>query len=309
MKNSRAALLIAFSCLLIAAPRADDSPKYAERGVAAYAAGKYDLARLFFSRALQDAVLKGKEDWVAKATLNLVDLELESMDEGEALRLLDGITVGDRGLSALMVWKRSQLAFLQRRYDRAVALADSALGLGLPDKASVTSVRLDRLRYLIQSREPSEWKNEYESFRGGLGRDDKGRAASLDGAASMARGDFARADSLWQDALAYYRERGRLAKVAACLNQLAICRFSQGRKQDALDANTRAVAVYGELGLAVPGLRAQALRLLLADDERELAKLRQDMDLVGQRLSGFDLQGILNEYSHSIRRGPVGPAP
>jgi hypothetical protein len=38
---------------------ADESPKYAERGIAAYHAGKYDLARLFFAKALQDAVLKG----------------------------------------------------------------------------------------------------------------------------------------------------------------------------------------------------------------------------------------------------------
>jgi tetratricopeptide (TPR) repeat protein len=289
--------------------RADDSPKYAERGIQAYSAGKYDLARLFFSRALQDAVLKGKEEWVAKATLNLVDVELESMDEREAQRLLDGLTSRDRGLGSLAVWKRSQLAFLQRRYPAAVALADSALLLGAPDRATETSMRLDRLRYLIQSRDPAEWKSEYETFRARLGRDDKARAASLDAAAAMARGDYAKADSLWEQAMINYRDKGRLAKVAACLNQVAVCRFSLGRKQAALDANTRAVAVYGELGLVMPGLRAQALRLLLVDDERELAKLREDMDLVGQRLSGFDLQGILDEYSHSLRASHLGPGP
>jgi tetratricopeptide (TPR) repeat protein len=305
VKNAIFAILI----FAIAPIFADDSPKFAERGVAAYAAGKYDLARLFFSRALQDAVLKGKEDWIAKATFNLVDLELECMDEAEAARLLDGLTVTDHGMAALAAWKRSQLAFLKRQYPQAVSLADSALRLGPPEKALETAVRLDRLRYLIQSRDPSEWKTEYEDFRGSLGRDDRARAASLDGAASMARGDFARADSLWQKALVHYRDHGRLAKVASCLNQIAICRYSLGRGQEALDANTRAVAVYGELGLSLPGLRAQALRLLLVDDGAELAKLRQDMDLVGQRLSGFDLQGILNEYSHALRRAPVGALP
>jgi tetratricopeptide (TPR) repeat protein len=291
---------------------ADDSPKYAERGIAAYSAGKYDLARLFFSRALQDAVLKGNEAWIARATLNLVDLELESMDEHEAQRLLDGFTAADRGLASLAVWKRSQLAFLQRRYPAAVTLADSALRLGPPDRAAETSMRLDRLRYLIQGRDPSVWKTDFADVRGRLGRDDKGRAAGLDGAAAMARGDFAAAEAFWQAAMAHYRKSGRLAKVAACLNQIAVCRFSQGRRQEALDANTRAVAVYGELGLALPGLRAQALRLLLVEDDRELAKLREDMDLVGQRLSGFDLQGILDEYSHTLRApapGGKSPAP
>jgi tetratricopeptide (TPR) repeat protein len=130
----------------------------------------------------------------------------------------------------------------------------------------------------------------------------------------MARNDFARADTLWRQAVDAYRDEGRLAKAAAGLNQSALCLFSLGRREEALEANARAVAIYGELGLELPGLKAQALRLLLVDDERQLAKLRQDMDLVGQRYSGFDLQGILDEYSHRMRvgrglGGALGPVP
>src|SRR5689334_11823490 len=85
-------LTFAFSLSAFSLPAyADESPKYAERGVSAYNAGKYDLARMFFSKALQDAVLKGNDDWILKATLNLVDLELEASDEREAVRLLDGM--------------------------------------------------------------------------------------------------------------------------------------------------------------------------------------------------------------------------
>jgi tetratricopeptide (TPR) repeat protein len=123
----------------------------------------------------------------------------------------------------------------------------------------------------------------------------------LDAMAAMARKDFTKADTLWREAMGYYRDQGRLAKVAGCLNQSALCLFSLGRRQEALEVNARAVAVYGDLGLEIPGLKAQALRLLLVEDGPELAKLRQDMDLVGQRFSGFDLQGILNEYSHTLR--------
>jgi tetratricopeptide (TPR) repeat protein len=285
---------------LASAARADDSPKYAERGIAAYSAGKYDLARMFFAKALQDAVLKGKEEWIAKATLNLADLELESGEEEEADRLLEGLAVRDKGLRSLWYWKRSQSAFGRRHGDQAVALIDSALRLAKGDPAREIPMRADRLRYLIQSREPSAWTAELESWRKLSG---KRKTPSIEALAAMSRKDFARADSLWRQAGDGYREQGRLAKAAACMNQSALCLFSLGRREEALEANGRAVAIYGELGLELPGLKAQALRLLLVEDESQLAKLRQDMDLVGQRFSGFDLQGILDEYSHSLRDG------
>jgi tetratricopeptide (TPR) repeat protein len=256
-------------------------------------------------------VLKGKEEWIAKATLNLVDVELEAGEEGEAGRLLEGLTVRDKGARSLWLWKRSQLASAQRRYPLALALVDSALALAKGDPAKETSMGLDRMRYLIRSREPAAWSAGYEALRKKLGRQ---RSAPLDAMAAMARKDYARADTLWREAMGYYRDQGRLAKVAGCLNQQAICLFSLGRHEEAVESNARAVAVYAELGLELPGLKAQALRLLLVEDERELAKLRQDMDLVGQRFSGFDLQGILDEYSHSLRNGRglgggVGPYP
>src|SRR5437899_1338315 len=99
-----ALVALAFFALASAA-RADDSPKYAERGISAYSAGKYDLARMFFAKALQDAVLKGKEEWIAKATLNLADLEMETGEEDEADRLLEGLVVRDKGLRSLWYWK------------------------------------------------------------------------------------------------------------------------------------------------------------------------------------------------------------
>ncbi|MDB5103046.1 MAG: hypothetical protein JWP91_735 [Fibrobacteres bacterium] len=285
------------------AARADDSPKYAERGLTAYYAGKYDLARMFFAKAMQDAVLKGKDEWIAKATLNLVDVELEANDEREAQRLLEGMNTRDKGIRSLWLWKRSQLANLQRLYPLALELVDSALDLAKGDPAKTASMGLDRMRYLIQSKEPSVWSSQYESFRKGLGRM---RSAPLDAMAAMARKDYGKADTLWREAMGYYRDQGRLAKVAGCLNQSAICLFSMGRRSEALETNARAVAIFGELGLEMPGLKAQALRLLLVDDGPELAKLRQDMDLVGQRFSGFDLQGILDEYSHNLRDGRPG---
>lgn len=306
---ARAALLGLGLLAFVSTVRADDSPKYAERGMAAYYAGKYDLARLFFAKALQDAVLKGKEEWVAKATLNLVDVELEALEENEAARLLEGLATRDRGLRSLILWKRSQLAYQQRRFPDALEQIDSALILAKGDPAKETSMSLDRLRYLIQSREPSAWGPDYEAFRKHAGKLDRGRAAGLDAMAAMSRKQFAKADTLWGEATAYYRDQGRLAKVAACLNQSAICEFSLGHREEAQISNSRAVAIYGELGLDGPGLRAQALRLLLVEDPRELAKLRQDMDLLGQRFSGFDLQGILDEYSHSIHYGRIGPGP
>jgi tetratricopeptide (TPR) repeat protein len=295
---------IACICVLaLAAGRpalADESPKYAERGVAAYHSGKYDLARMFFAKALQDAVLKGKEEWIAKATLNLADLEMETGEDEEAARILDGLPVRDRALRALWLWKRSQSAFARRRTEQAIGLADSALRLSKGDPARDLAIRGDRLRYLIQSRPPAEWSGELAGWRKQAGGR---RAAALEASAAMARKEFARADTLWHEALDAYREQGLLAKSAACLNQSALCLFSLGRRDEALEANARAVAIYGELGLDLPGLKAQALRLLLVEDERQVAKLRQDMDLVGQRYSGFDLQGILDEYSHSLRDG------
>lgn len=284
--------------------RADDSHKHAERGVQAYQAGKYDLARMFFTRALQDAVLKGKDEWAAKATLNLVDIELESMDEAEAGRLLDNLNSRDPHMRCLTLWKRSQLAYLKRDHVRAIAQADSALRLA-KDNALVTAVRLDRLRYLIASREPAEWAKEYDAVRSRLGSAERGRAASLEASVAMARKDFAKADTLWRRAIEYYRAQGRHAKVAACMNQSAVTLFSLGHREDALDRNARAVASYAELGLAMPGLRAQALRLLLVNDDRELARLRREMDLLGLRHGGFDLQGILDEYAQALRGSPA----
>lgn len=307
----RAGILSAIAALLVlvsaAASRADDSPKHAERGVQAYREGKFDLARLFFTKALQDAVLKGREDWVAKATLNLADLEMEAMEEEEAGRLLGSVKTRKPELLAMVLWKRSQLAYLRRRHGEAVSLADSALRLSAGDRGMEAALRQDRLRYLIGSREPAAWEAEYGRYMDGLGSAGRGRAVALEAAVEMARSRYGRADTLWREAAALYRGQGRLAKVAASFNQSAVCLFSRGLRAEALDMNARAVAIYAELGLSIPGLRAQALRLILADDEGELAKLRQEMDLVGRRLGGFDLQGILDEYTHSMRGAPALP--
>ena len=181
-----------------------------------------------------------------------------------------------------------------------MSLIDSALRLAPGDASRELAMKGDRLRYLIQSREPAAWTADYEAWRKQAG---KRKSASVDALAAMARKEYGRADTLWREAMAQYRDQGRLAKVAAAFNQSAVCLLSLGRRDEALEANGRAVAIYGELGLELPGLKAQALRLLLVEDERELAKLRQDMDLVGQRYSGFDLQGILDEYSQSLRDG------
>ncbi len=294
------------------APRftmADDSPKYAERGMSAYYSGKFDLARLFFSKALQDAILKGKEEWIVKATLNLVDLELEALEEAEAGRLLEGLTTKEKNLRSLILWKRSQLAYQQRHFPEALASLDSALVLAKGDKAKELAMRLDHVRFRIQSTSPSIWGPEYDSIKNNSGRIDRGRIVGLEAMAAMSRREFGKADTLWMEAMNVYRDQGRLAKVAACLNQRALCLFSSGYKDEALEINMRSVAIYSELGLELPGLRAQALRLLLVEDPKELAKLHQDMDLVGQKFSGFDLQGVLDEYSHSMHFGRVGVGP
>ncbi len=154
--------------LAILCPRgaaADDSPKHAERGVQAYRAGKHVLARMFFDKALQDATLKGREDWAVLATLNLVDLDLEAMEEQEAERRLGGLTARDPGLRTLVLWKRSQVSFQRRRYDRAIAQVDSALRLAGKDRARETALRLDRLRYLVHSRGPEDWAAELAALR------------------------------------------------------------------------------------------------------------------------------------------------
>ena len=310
MRISRAFQILGF-CLLVSAGlgHADDSQKYAERGVAAYHSGKFDLARLFFAKALQDAVLKGKDDWIAKATLNLVDVELEALDEAEAGRLLEGVVTRDKSLRSLVFWKRSQLAYQQRKFSEALSLVDSALQLAKGDARKQTSMRLDRLRYLMQSKEPSAWAPDYQAFREFMGSLDRGRVAGLNAMAAMARKEFEKADTLWREAATYYRDQGRLAKMAACINQSALCLFASGNREDAQEYNSRAVAIYSELGLELPGLRTQALRLLLVENSRELAKLRQDMDLLGQRFGGFDLQGILDEYSRSMHDGRIGSGP
>lgn len=307
--KSRSWLLVLGYCLVLYGTevKADDSPKYAARGIAAYNAGKYDLARLFFAKSLQDAILKGKEEWIAKATLNLVDVELESLEEEEAGRLLEGLVTKDKTLRSLILWKRSQLAFQQRKFPEAISLIDSALNGFKTDAPKALGIRLDRLRYLIQFAEPQVWGPEYATFKKNSGKLDRGRIAGLEAMVAMSKKEFGKADTLWLEAMNFYRDQARLAKVASCLNQSAICLFATGHKMEAQEANLRAVAIYGELGLELPGLRTQALRLILVEEPRELAKLRQEMDLLGQKFSGFDLQGILDEYSHSMLYGRFGP--
>jgi tetratricopeptide (TPR) repeat protein len=299
-RKMKLAVFIALIPLVLQRPlRAQDSPHLARKGVAAYRAGEYDLARLFFARSLRDAVLKGREEWIVKAAANLTDLELEIGEAAEAETLLDGIPVRNRDLRSLWLWKRSQAAFACRRTDSALALIDSALALCRdPEREPV--MRGDRLRYLIRGRGPEAWKGDLESWRKRVG----GRkGAAVAAAAAMAEGRFGAADSLWREAAEAFRDEGRPAMIAACLNQSALCLLSLGRRAEASETNARAVAIYGELGLELPGLKARALGLLLVEDEAQLANLRRDMDLVGRRFSGFDLQGILDEYTQSLRGG------
>lgn len=303
------ALSLWLNTFFVAQTFADDSPIYAVRGMSAYKAGKYELAKMFFTKALQDAVLKGNEDWVVKATLNLVDLNLEMMDDSEASRLLEGLTTHNRNYLSLILWKKSQVAYDLRQFSAAISLIDSALKIAKVNGGNEVGIELDRLRYLIQIGSESVWRPLYLSFNSRKGKLDKGRVAGLDALVAMSQKEWGKADTLWQLATNYYRDKGRLAKVASGLNQSAVCKFSLGHREDALETNQRAVSILGELGLEIPGLKAQALRLLLIENPSELAKIRKDMDLLGQRLGGFDLQGILDEYSRSLQYGRIGIGP
>ncbi len=279
----------------------DTSPKLSGRGLQAYHAGKYDLAKLFFNQALQDAVLKGHEEWVVKSALNLVDLELDAQNTAEAAKILKTLQPSEnKALQGFILWKKSQCSFLDHQFAMALMEIEKAMPLLPNHSPELMALQFDQYKYLLSAKKFIAHKEEYQKFKASLSKKDQWRALPLEAKILMSENNFGDAAKIWNECTASYREKGQLQKTAASLNQLAICQFRNGQKELAKEANSKAIGIYGELGLLIPGLKAQALKMSLTEDKTELAKLQQDMDLVGQRVSQFDLQEVLHEYAQVL---------
>ncbi len=291
--------------LWIGSANGQSSPEWALKGRNAYQDGRLDLARMYFQRAMEEAVLNGVDDWLVKAALNLIDVELEAHNLEDALKLLDQVpSSSDPELRSLVLWKKSQALHAQKRVHEASVVCDSALSLLPRGHMAKPSMEADRLRIALSGDKNGEWDSDLKRFEKKYGNKEKVLVRSLRAAAAMHEGNFTEAADLWRRLAVDYRERGRLSQVAASLNRLALCGLALGDSAAALEDNRKAVGIYREMGLALPALRAHALIFLIGGDDAELAKSRREMDFVGLGRTGFDLQDVLDEYAQFLPASP-----
>lgn len=301
----RLATVILVCSLALGSVFAQGSPEWALRGVKAYQEGRLELSRMYFQRAMEDAVLRGMDEWLVKAALNLIDLELESHDIAAALLILDKTPRSSHPeLEALLLWKKAQILHAQKRVNEAAFVCDSALAVLPSGHAARPALEADRIRIAISRGTSPEWSPLLKNFIKKHGKKERILQRSLRATAAMQMGAFKEAQELWSLLVEDFRGQGRLSQVAASLNKLAVCRLALGDSLAALEENNKAVGIYRELGLLVPALTAQALKLLIEKDTVLLAKSRREMDLVSLGSTGFDLQDVLDEYAQILSARP-----
>jgi tetratricopeptide (TPR) repeat protein len=266
--------------------------------VEAYRAGRMDLAKLFFERAYRQSALEGRPDWTARAACNLADLALESRALGEAERWLEAVADARGEAGALVLWKRSQLLHARKRPREAIAALDSSLQMSRPGGLLEDRMELDRLRYLFTLEDSAAWDERFEAFRQRLRSSRRGEALGLWAWASMRRGRFAQAESLWSEAAGHYREERRLLGVGEALSHRALCLHALDRRSEALRLADQAEGVFEEMGFTVGQLRAAALRLLLEEDA-VLAKSAREIDFLPGARRGDDWSELLDDYAQS----------
>ena len=288
--------------LFFSAVQAREAPVLAAKGIESYRKGRYVQARHFFAQAMQQAVLQAREDWITKAALNLIDMELDAYHFREAGELLEKIPgISDPELQTAVLWKKAQYYFYTGRIDSASDVINQTVSRCKDQYSFCNSVRIDAYRIqieseLLKSGELENLKTQVKGFKDKLPKDEKGSIEGLEALIAMKKGDYTGAARLWQNAADYHRAVGQIPKMAKCLNYLALSQLINGRERSARETNSRSVDVYKSTGLTLPGLRAYALNLFIITDSKELDKIKKNLELISESQPDFNLKAVLQDY-------------
>ncbi len=279
------------------------APHLAQRGLDAYKKGNYESAYLYFNRALEKAVLEAREDWKVMAVLNLTDLDMDSERFIKAEKRMEALSRPEsHELEALLLWKRSQCAFRLGKSDQAMLLLDSALAVDAGHKEYELAMQQDRLRYRLEndSSQTEQWLYDFEVLQKETSKAKRPGLVELRALYEMQRRDYKSALQFWKKAIDYNRDRRKLLRMASCIREQALCYIALNQLEEANTLVLSSSGIYEQLGLHLPSLKTQALQLFILQDPGALAKLRRDLDLIGQGVNGFNLAIVLSQYQESF---------
>jgi len=289
-------------CVCASVLYARQAPTLAARGVDCYRKGQYNKARYYFTQAMKEAFLQAREDWIARAVLNLADLEMDECNYHEVRSLLDRIpTLSDPELYTAVLWKKSQYYFHTGMHDSAMALIGEA-GSRCTEKYSFcNAVQADVFRMRLDSELSQEGnlerlKKDISVFKKEIPVEKQLSLNSLEALIAMKEKDYEQSAELLKKAVDYYRAGGQHSRMARSLNYLAIAQYMSGRKQEARETNSLAVDVYKRIGLQIPEIKAYALNVFITQDSSELDKIKSNLELIGETKTGFSLKDIVQDY-------------
>ncbi len=291
-------LLTAFNCSFSL-----NASMLANKGIGAYKNGDYNRARQFFQHAMQQAVLQADEALIIRASLNLVDIELDAQQYKIVGDLLGALpTTTDKELLLVIQWKTSQYQFRQGRVSAALTslqAGQKACAEGGYEFCHSMTLDIFRMRAALirpGQEDAASLSRDISQFKGRLKKRQHHSLSGLEALLAMLQGEYAQAADLWHVSVDYNREAGKFVHMAECLNYLALCQLKTGKLSEANLTNNRATGVYRSLGLELPALRTYALTIFMEKDQKKVDKIQRELELIQRTQPDFNLFSIIQEY-------------
>ncbi len=261
--------------------------------------GQYSRSVKVLREALKKTLISGREDWVIKASLNLVDLELTAFNLENAKAYLNSLPESEEGhIQALSAWKKAQLAYYQGDNMEREKQMEIALGICAEDYDVCPYIVLDSYRMQVKEKGIHEMESTWQDFLNKAAKNIRSSAADINALVLMKKGAFAKADEEWDKAIDMYREAGRLTAMAHCQNKKALSLLAQGEEKKARELNQQAVMVFNAMGLKKPSLQCQLLELFFSDGPSQMDKIQKNLDIVGLTLEDWEIQFALKNYQN-----------
>jgi len=291
-------------CLALTTGFSREVPSLSAKGVEYFKNGQYSRAKRLLTQALKKSLLSARDDWVIKATLNLAEIEMAAGHYKSVDKLLQSLPLKvEPDLKRLILWKQGQNYFYQNEMESAESTLNQALDLCRErgnKPVFCHNIYLDFFRVQLKTGEFDSVKQSYEEYKSSVPKKKYPSLYVNDALVLMRDQQYLEASLLWTKAVEHHREAKRMARMAACLNKLALSQFMEGKIELARETNKKSESVFIVMGLRMPAIKAALLNLILYQNTEKLPeevdKLKSNLDFMGLKFSDFNVQNIVRDY-------------
>ncbi|MBF0432122.1 MAG: tetratricopeptide repeat protein [Fibrobacteria bacterium] len=286
-----------------------NSPFLAAKAIRSFQAGKPQEARQLLYKSLKKALINSREDWIAKAALNLAEIEIQSGYYSQARVLLNKIPdLEDNEIRTLMFWKRAKLCVREGQIDSALWLINKASQNNRKDYSFFHDLRIDELRIKLEKASGGTDINKIQDDIQALKKDLPGKITgaifALEALAMMKENNYSGAAIAWQKAIDYYQTKKLLVPMGQSLHYAAMCAYTRGDIKTALVFNKRAIGVFSAMGMERPGMKIWLFSLFLSESPIEQEKLKNKIGMLLKSSPNFSAQKELKNFRKYIDLTP-----